>query len=64
MHSVLPGMFCGFLYASSDGKFISNKEAFMKERNAYLKDTGLYGGMISTEKAKVRFSLTSAHYQN
>ena len=30
----------------------SNKEAFMKERNAYLKDTGLYGGMISFEKAK------------
>lgn len=30
----------------------SNKEAFMKERNAYLKDTGAYRGMISTEKKK------------
>ena len=30
----------------------SNKEAFMKERNAYLKDTGAYSGMISTEKKK------------
>ena len=31
---------------------VSNKEAFMKERNAYLKDTGAYSGMISTEKKK------------
>ena len=30
----------------------SNKEAFMKERNAYIKDTGAYSGMIQLKMKK------------